>query len=181
MKHWMRWALVSLVLVTLLGWVVQPAQANSKVNGHYETGMIWQPATCANGQVIVEDWAASVDVKTFFDNDGKVFMVEESVTQTGKIYLLDQPWKAIYYENEHWKNMFKPNGLMFGPGIVMKATIPGYGMIFQDIGRIVFIWDEERQVYEIVWMAGQHEFFDPAQFPYNYNYQPACDYLTALD
>ncbi len=180
MKHWMRWVLVSLVLVITLGAAVQTVRANTKETGHYDVAQVWEPFTCENGQVIVEDWATSVDVKTFFDNNGKVFMVEESVTQTGKIYLKDQPWKVIYYENEHWKNMFRPNGLSFGPGIVMKVTIPGYGMVFQDIGRIVFSWNEERQVYEIVRMAGQHEFFDPEQFPYNYHYEPACEYLTAL-
>ena len=86
----------------------------------------------------------------------------------------------IYYENEHWKNILKPTGVNMSPGIIMKVTIPGYGIIFQDIGRIVFEFDEAKGVWVPTWMAGHHEFIDPAQHPFNFNYAPACDYLTAL-
>lgn len=87
-----------------------------------------------------------MDVRNFYDKNGAFLMMEESVIQTGKIYLQDQPWKVIYYENEHWKNMLKPTGVYMAPGIIMKVTIPGYGMIFQDIGRVVFEFDEAKGV-----------------------------------
>lgn len=180
MKHILRLALVSMVMITLLGRFASPALANTKVESYYEFADIWQPYTCANGQKIVEDYAFFVNVKTFYDNDGEFFMIEESVTQTGKITLEDQPWKVIYYENEHWKNMLKPTGVYMSSGIIMKVTIPGYGMVFQDIGRIVFEFDEAKGVWVPTWMAGHHQFIDPEQHPFNFNYTPACDYLTAL-
>lgn len=175
-----RLVLVSMVIITLLGTFASPALANTIEKGHYDFADVWQPYTCANGQKIVEDYAVSVDVKNFYDENGEFFMLEESVIQTGKIYLQNQPWKAIYYENEHWKNMLKPTGVNMSPGIIMKVTIPGYGIIFQDIGRIVFEIDEESGLWKPTWMAGHHEFIDPAQHPLNFNYAPACDYLTAL-
>jgi hypothetical protein len=180
MKRIVRMVLVSMVMFTLLGSFVSPALANTIEKSHTEFADAWQPYTCANGQKIVEDYGLQVDSKTFYDNNGEFFMLEESVVQTGKIYLQDQPWKVIYYENEHWKNMLKPTGVNMSPGIIMKVTIPGYGMIFQDIGRIVFEYSEERGTWVPTWMAGHHEFIDPAQHPLNFNYAPACNYLTAL-
>jgi hypothetical protein len=179
MNHLMRLGLVSLVLITLLGSVAQPALANSKENSHYEFGDVWDAAVCANGQTIVEDFFVSVDVKTFKDNAGAVFMVEESVIQTGKIFLKDETNKVIYYENEHWKNMYKPNGTIMSPGIVMKVTIPGYGMVYKDIGLTRFVWDEGLQSLRISWQAGQHQFLDPDIYP-TMNYTAACDFLTSL-
>jgi hypothetical protein len=172
--------LVSMVIITLLGTFASPALANTIDQYDYDFADVWQPYTCANGQKIVEDYAVHVDVRNFYDKNGEFFMLEETVVQTGKIYLEDQPWKVIYYENEHWKNMLKPTGVNMSPGIIMKITIPGYGIIFQDIGRIVFEYSEEKGAWVPVWMAGHHEFIDPAQHPFNFNYAPACDYLTAL-
>ncbi len=125
MNRILRLALVSVVMITLLGMFASPALANTKVESYYEFADIWQPYTCANGQKIVEDYAFFVNVKTFYDNNGEFFMMEESVTQTGKIYLEDEPWKVINYENEHWKNMLKPTGVYMSPGIIMKVTSPG--------------------------------------------------------
>ncbi len=175
-----RLVLASMVMVTLLGTFASSALANTIEKGYYEFADVWQPYTCANGQKIVEDYAFYVDVKNFYDKNGAFFMLEESVVQTGKIYLQDQPWKVIYYENEHWKNMLKPTGVYMSSGIIMKITIPGYGIIFQDIGRIIFEFDEAKGVWVPTWLAGHHEFIDPAQHPFNFNYASACDYLTAL-
>lgn len=180
MNRNMRLFLVGMVVITLLGMYARPALANTIEKSYYEFADVWQPYTCANGQKIVEDYSVHVDVKNVYDQNGALFMNEASVVQMGKLYLQDQPWKVIYYENEHWKDMLKPTGVFMSPGIIMKITIPGYGIIFQDIGRIVFEYDEARGVNVPTWMAGHHQFIDPAQHPFNFNYAPACDYLTAL-
>jgi len=180
MNRYVRIAMIAVVLVVLLGSSVGFASANSKDTYQYEGAMTSPPYTCENGQIIIEEFAYFADVTNFYTTDGELFMVEEDFLQTGKLYLEDEPDKVIYYENEHWKNMTKPSGRMQSSGIVMKITIPGHGMVFQDIGHYIFEYDPVAGHVVPTFFAGQHEFFDPALYPEGWDYSVPCKYLTSL-
>jgi hypothetical protein len=180
MNRLLRVGLMAVMLAALLGSIALPASANSKEGSYYEFAMTSPPYTCENGQILIEEFALTVDVTNFYTKSGEFFMMEEQVTQTGKLYLQDEPDKVIYYENEHFKNMTKPSGRMQSSGILMKITIPGYGMVFKDIGHYIFEYDPVAGHLVVVFLAGQHEFMDPALYPDAWNYSVPCQYLTSL-
>lgn len=180
MNRYLRFALVTIILVGLLAPFASPASANSKVTSYWEFAATSPEVTCQNGQILIEEFAVYADQTDFYTESGELFMEEVQITQTGKEYLKAEPDKVIYYENEHWKNMLKPGGQVQSSGIIMKVTIPGYGMVFQDIGHIVFEYDPVAGHLVPTFLAGQHHFFDPAAYPDGWNYAPACKYLTSL-
>ena len=180
MNRYWRLMLLVIMLIALLGSFTMRVSANSKAESSWDYSEKWAPYTCANGQILVEEYTLHADDAYFYTKDGEFFMLQEQVTQTGKEYLQNEPDKVIYYENEHWTNFIKPDGSNWGTGIIMKITIPGYGMVFQDIGRVVFEYDPVAGHYVPIFFAGQHQWFDPDQFPYNWNYSAPCQYLTSL-
>ncbi len=171
---------IAAVLLGTWGMMITPAYAKDASNYSYDFAATTQPYACQDGRHLVEEFVIHVDGKTTYDEDGSTFMIAESVTQTGKEYLLEDPAKVIYYENEHWKNFFKPNGAITGSGIVMKITIPGFGILFKDIGHYVFAWDETAGHLVVVGLKGTHQYFDVQGYPDFWDYSVPCAYLTSL-
>jgi hypothetical protein len=180
MRCFTRLVMLAAMLLGMLGMAALPASAKDKSTYSYDFSAIMPPYACANGQHLIEDFSVHVDGKITYDKDGSVFMTVEDVTQTGKEYLQEDLAKVIYYENEHWKNFTKPNGALTGSGIVMKVTIPGYGMVFKDIGHYVFAWDEAAGHYVVVALKGTHQFFSQEGYPDVWDYSVPCAYLTSL-
>jgi len=180
MNRILRFAILAVMLMSLLGMFALPASAKVQTTYSYDFATYMPPYTCANGQHLVEYFSIHVDGKNLYDKNGVLFMNEEVVTQTGKEYLVEEPSKVIYYENEHWKNFIKPTGKIESAGIVMKITIPGYGMVFKDIGHYVFEFDPSVGHLVPVTLNGTHQFFDKAGYPDLWDYSVPCAYLTSL-
>jgi len=180
MNRFLRLFTMAAMVLGMLGVVLVPAYAKDKEPYSYDFAATMPPYTCQNGQHLVEEFAIHVDGKITYSPDGSTFMTTESVTQTGKEYLVEDPTKVIHYENEHWKNFFKPNGDITSSGIVMKITIPGYGIVFKDIGHYVFAWDETAGHLIVVDLKGTHQFFDKEGYPDIWDYSVPCAYLTSL-
>jgi len=180
MNRYLKFTLMAIIIAALLGSFTMRASANSKEESSWDFSDIWEAYTCANGQILIEDYAIHGDDTNWYTQDGEFFMLREQVIMTGKLYLQEEPDKVIYYENEHWTNFIKPNGSNQASGIVMKITIPGYGMVFHDIGHYIFEWDPSAGHLVPVFFAGQHQFFDPDQYPEGWDYSVPCQYLTSL-
>jgi hypothetical protein len=175
MKHKLNLLIMFVLLGFLLGNSIVPASANTKET--FTTEYYWynpDAGICSNGQHVVEDSIGIVVTTIHRDHDGNLFIQEEDVTMIGGFYLLDQPWKRLDYDNTHWKNFIKPSGLSPSSGVVVKVTVPGYGILVKDIGHIVFEMDPELGYYVPIKFAGQHDLVP------DWNFSFMCDYLTAL-
>lgn len=166
--------LLALVGATL-GSISIPASANTKetfttVYHFYNENA----GLCENGQHVVEDSMGYVDTTIHRDSAGNLFIQEEDVTMVGGFYLLEAPTKRLDYDNSHWKNFIKPNGLSPSSGVVARVNVPGYGILVKDIGHIVFEWDATLGYWVPIKFAGQHDLVP------NWNFTFMCDYLTSL-
>jgi hypothetical protein len=166
---------VIVMLSLLLGTAIIPASANTKeifttIYHFYNPNA----GLCENGQQVVEDSMGYVDTTIHRNSAGVLFLQEEDVTMIGGFYLFDEPWKRLDYDNAHWKNFIKSDGSSPSSGLIAKVTVPGYGIILQDIGHVVFEWDAANGYWVPVRFAGHHDLVP------NWNFSFMCDYLTAL-
>lgn len=175
MKHKLNLLIIFVLLGLLLGMSIIPASANTKetfttVYHFYNPNA----GLCENGQTIVEDSMGYVVTTIHRDSTGNVFIQEEDVTMIGGFYLSEDTWKRLDYDNAHWKNFIKPNGLSPSSGVVAKVTVPGYGILVKDIGHVVFEWDSVLGYWVPIRFAGQHDLVP------DWNFSFMCDYLTSL-
>jgi hypothetical protein len=175
MNRTIRLTLVMVILVGLMASFTSPASANSKVTSDWGFSFSEPVFTCQNGKVLMvsEDWAT--EVTTFLTKNGDWFMQVEQWSYTGYLFLQDVPDKKLYYAPIHWKNMFKPGGQLQSVGIVSKITIPGYGIVFKDIGLVKYVWDPVTGYPVPIFSAGEHQdIIGPPP------YAAICAYLTSL-
>lgn len=174
MKHKLNLLIIFVLLGLLLGMSIIPASANTKetfttVYHFYNPNA----GLCENGQTVVEDSMGYVDTTIHRDNEGNLFLQEEDVTMVGGFYLADMTWKRLDYDNAHWKNFIKPDGSIPSSGVVAKVTVPGYGILVQDIGHVVAGFDPALGYY-VTKLAGHHDLYP------DWNFSFMCDYLTSL-
>jgi hypothetical protein len=173
MKRILRIGLVLVILAGLLVSVANPASANSKQTFYFEFPLDFTYA-CPGGQTLVGNENLAVDITSFFTKDGDYFMGEDQFTMSGSLYLQEKPNNVLYYDKDHWKNMYKPGEHVQSAGIIGKINVPGYGILFKDIGLIKYVWDTNINYWVPVFSAGEH------QDVIDGDYSTVCSYLTTL-
>src|SRR5215212_8150700 len=107
------------------------------------------------GFTILDDYVLDYTLRQFFDQDGNLVKMEETVSGTDT-FINSETGKAIaapYHNNV----LIDPEAdLGASAGIIFKVTVPGAGAVFLDVGRIV-----TNQAGDIItFEAGPHQFFE---------------------
>ena len=107
------------------------------------------------GFTILDEYVLDYTLRQFFDQDGNLVKMEETVSgtdtfinsKTGKVI-------AVPFHN----NVLIDPQTRFGAnaGVIFKVTVPGAGAVFLDVGRLV----TNQAGTEITFEAGPHQFFD---------------------
>jgi hypothetical protein len=91
---------------------------------------------CPNGVTLLFSFTEDVRVTTFFDSDGTPVRLQIKVDHVG---LITNPETGQSVEDPAHTTVFVDliAGTEAQVGLVFKATVPGVGVIFHDVGRIV--------------------------------------------
>jgi hypothetical protein len=165
---------ITSLIVTLALFPTATALANDQVDYAYSFEFPGQyVGTCSNGYTLVEDDVFDVQGRVFFDNDGNFIKLQEKIVLNGNLYFQEDPSKSVAYDpfrNNGFIDL-KPTFTKTYTGITAKLTLPGYGNIFHDAGKIAFEWDDTIGWYP-VFEAGQHQWWDQ-------DIEEVCTYLLS--
>ena len=118
---------------------------------------------------ICEAGYIQVDWKEFYDQNGDFKKYWEKVKFDSIVYEVGNPVNNVAYNPLSYTYTFLPStGDVIFTGLFAQITLPGYGNILRDAGRIVF------NEGEIVFEAGDHDFW-------NEEWDAVCDYLMNGD
>jgi hypothetical protein len=107
------------------------------------------------GFTILDEYVLDYTLRQFFDQDGNLVKMEETVSGTDT-FINSKTGKAIAAPFHN--NVLIDPQTRFGAnaGIIFKVTVPGAGAVFLDVGRLV----TNQAGTEITFEAGPHQFFD---------------------
>jgi hypothetical protein len=105
---------------------------------------------CSNGVFLVGAFTETVRVTTFFDNDGNPIRIQIHVNHDG---VITNPDTGASVEDDAHQTIVLDlvEGTETTVGLVFSSTVPGVGVVFHDVGRVVF--DAEGNVT----FAGPHD------------------------
>jgi len=107
------------------------------------------------GFTILDEYVLDYTLRQFFDQDGNLVKMEETVSGTDT-FINSKTGKAIAAPFHN--NVLIDPQTRFGAnaGIIFRVTVPGAGAVFLDVGRLV----TNQAGTEITFEAGPHQFFD---------------------
>jgi hypothetical protein len=164
-------AVVTVVGLTLAGaaWAVPPEKYSDVLvyDGCDAQGDFFPLYDCGGGFVICEaaviDWKA----KLFFNKAGEPVRYWEQQKLEGGLYELGNPDNFLPYNPLTLTYKFHYiSGEEVVTGVWALITVPGYGQIFKDVGRVV--WDSDGNV---IFEAGEHQYF-------NDDFAAVCAYMS---
>jgi len=111
-------------------------------------------ANC-KGFTILDEYVLDYTLRQFFDQDGRLVKMEETVSGTDT-FINSKTGKAIAAPFHN--NVLIDPQTRFGAnaGVIFKVTVPGAGAVFLDVGRLV----TNQAGTEITFEAGPHQFID---------------------
>src|SRR5215207_326679 len=139
--------------VLLLQLSSKPAAAQSPIVTFVEhrEGSV-QIADCGTFQII-DDFAGNLTVTVFFDNDGESRL---DIDFQGIDSIRTSSGESSYTSPFHNKILVDLDAALGNAvGVNFAVTVPGYGAVFMDVGRLVV--DEERNLH---FRAGPHQAVD---------------------
>ena len=106
---------------------------------------------CPNGVVLESTFTSEVRVTTFFDEAGNPVRAQIKVDEAG---VVTNPVTGQSVENPAHTTTFVDlvDGTETQVGLVFKSTVPGVGVVFHDVGRVVFDADGN-----VIFEAGPHD------------------------
>jgi len=119
---------------------------------------------CDAGFEVWEDVSFDVRVKDYKDKDGIWIRSKQHVTVEGKVYNYDDPTKYLPYKNSVYSIFDDPDTTRIA-GLWALVTVPGEGVIFIDVGLIIF------DVDGVAFEAGKHQWW-------NENVDALCGHLA---
>lgn len=147
-------ASIAVVVVTLFALCALPVAASAAPPLH-ETftneGSFTFQGPCPNGVILEGSFSETVRVTTFFDTDGTAVRAQIHVNYDG---LVTNPATGASVE-DRGHHMIREDlvaGTVTQTGLVYSSTVPGVGVVFHDVGRVVF--DAEGNV---IFEAGPHD------------------------
>jgi hypothetical protein len=159
-----------LVTVGLLLATFAPAFAGAPFiwTAHFEDKNAYV-GTC-DGFRILESYVTDWTVFDYYDSEGNLDRQVGHVKASGMFYNSKNPENFIIYNTNSYKHIYE-GGYKKGEsdtivGTYYKLTLPGYGDIFMEVGRITI-----SRHGDILFTAGQSNFFDS-------DLQALCAYLS---
>ena len=113
-------------------------------------------APCPNGVTLVFSFTEDVRVTTFFDGAGTPVRAQITVNQSG---VVTNPETGQSVENPIHQTIIIDlvEGTVAQVGLVFKATVPGVGVVFHDVGRVVVDAEDD-----LIFEAGPHDVLNTA-------------------
>ena len=108
---------------------------------------------------VYEDASLDMKVTTFVDADGNPVSIKWHGTWNGTIYS-PETGKSLVEDTQHF-NSFEADagsGVFTFVGLTMLITLPRHGVVFLDVGRFIFTYDDTGAFDEIFFEAGPHPF-----------------------
>lgn len=148
--------MLALVVVTLLTMPMYVSAAQPVVETFYSEGSFAFAAPCPNGVTLVGSFTERTRVTTFFDNDGNPIRLQIKLDYSG---VVTNPVTGQTVRNPSHNTTFVDlvEGTVTQVGLVFSVTVPGVGVVFHDVGRVVF--DAEGNV---IFEAGPHDVLNTA-------------------
>jgi hypothetical protein len=102
-------------------------------------------------------------ITDFYNKDGDLekTVVHFSVTD-GRVYNSKHPERELPEGPDHARWYFYPDSdIYYQAGLAFHVTVPGYGIIAINAGRIIMIpdWEKDYWEWEIIWEKGQNDLF----------------------
>ena len=144
------------VAVALLTLPAAVAAAPPVVETFHDEGSFSFAGPCPNGVTLVGTFTEDVRVTTFFDQAGNPVRLQIKVDAAG---VVTNPETGESVENPAHTTVFVDlvEGTEAQVGLVFKATVPGVGVVFHDVGRVVF-----DAAGNLMFEAGPHDVLNTA-------------------
>ena len=127
---------------------------------------IYNCGTEADPFLICETADIDFRYKYFLNNDEEFVRYWEQQKLIGGLYAVDDPDNFLPYNPLTLTYKFDYVSLEeVVTGVWALITVPGYGQIFKDVGRVV--WDGDGNV---IFEAGEHQYF-------NDDFEAVCDFM----
>lgn len=139
------------VAVALLTLPLTVAAAPPEVETFHNEGSFTFAGPCPNGVTLVETFTEDVRVTTFFDNQGTAVRVQITDNYVG---VVTNPVTGASVEDPSHQTttIDLVTGTETDVGLIFSSTVPGVGVVFHDVGRVVL--DAEGNV---TFEAGPHD------------------------
>lgn len=136
----------------LLALPLLAAAAPPVVETFHDEGSSPFAGPCPNGVTLDNTFTEDVRVTTFFDNEGNPVRLQITVNYVG---VVSNPETGESVENPGHTTIIIDlvEGTEAQVGLVFKATVPGEGVVFHDVGRVFF------DAAGNVTVAGPHDVF----------------------
>ena len=131
---------------------------------------------CGNGLVLCQLLDVEVNYKIFFDNNGDEVRYHELTSISGGLFEQGNPGNFLPYKASTFtaEYDFIENMTSYA-GNYLMLTVPGYGQIFRDVGRIS---GEGWGVYPpYTFYAGDHQWFDVVYLGED-DAEAVCEYMA---
>ena len=145
-----------LAVFALLAVPVAVSAAPPVVETFHDEGSFAFGGPCPNGVTLVGTFTEDVRVTTFFDEAGTPVRAQIKVDYVG---VVTNPKTGESVENPHHQTIIVDlvEGTVAEFGLVFSATVLGEGVVFHDVGRVVF--DAEGN---LIFEAGPHDVLNTA-------------------
>ena len=155
-RTWFLPASLAAVAFALLILPVAVSAAPPEVETFHNEGSFTFAAPCPNGVTLVGTFTEDVRVTTFFDRAGNPVRLQIKVNQSGAV---TNPETGESVENPAHTTVFVDlvEGTETQVGLVFKATVPGAGVVFHDVGRVV-----HNAEGDLIFEAGPHDVLNTA-------------------
>jgi hypothetical protein len=161
-------AIVAAVVLTLATAGLVLAAAPNIWTAHYEDKNAYV-GSC-DGFRILDSFVTDWTIYDYYDSAGNLDRQVGHVKATGMIYNSKNPEYFVSYNTNTYKHIYeggyKSGGNDTIVGTYYKITVPGYGDIFLEVGRIII-----SHKGDILFQAGQSDFFYE-------DIQALCAYLS---
>jgi hypothetical protein len=132
---------------------------------------------CGNGLVICELVDIQSNYKFFFDKNGQEVRYQEVTKYSGGWFEQGNPGNFLPFRDSTVTAEYDfIEDITSYAGNFLMLTIPGYGQVFRDVGRISGVGFGVYPPY--TFYAGDHQWFDVA-FLGEDDAEAACDYMSS--
>ena len=149
-------ASLAAVAVALLTLPVAVSAAPPVVETFHDEGSSAFAGPCPNGVTLVGTFTEDVRVTTFFDKAGTPVRAQITVNFVG---VVTNPETGESVENPSHQTIIVDlvEGTEAQVGLIFSATVPGEGVVFHDVGRVVF-----DAAGDLIFEAGPHDVLNTA-------------------
>ena len=167
-----RWLIFAFFLVLAL-YPFGGVLANKPDTYIYEYSVVGEWIADCDGFNVLADSDQKLVERFFYDNDGNVKKIQYHWSATnGIVYNSEHPERWLPEGPDHIMYYVTPNSpYLTQAGLALHVTVPGYGIIGINAGRIILLADGPISEWEVIWEKGQNDFF-------NQELDALCEYLA---